>query len=116
MKLIIAHLPNDAFDPVRTELNELGVLRVTISEVHSACTETPITLRYRGASLQTRLRPELRLECVTIDGQSARVVDTLRAYAGVKGQVAVVNLEELYEDGQTNSSIPEDARRLSGVS
>ena len=34
MKLIIAHLPNDAFSPVRTALIDLGVLRVTVSEVH----------------------------------------------------------------------------------
>jgi len=34
MKLIVARLPNDAFSPVRTALIDLGVLRVTVSEVH----------------------------------------------------------------------------------
>ncbi len=33
MKMIIAHLPNDAFSPVRSALSDLGVLRVTVSEV-----------------------------------------------------------------------------------
>jgi len=45
MKLIIAHLLNDAFEPARTEPNDLGVLRITIAEVHSACTQSPIALR-----------------------------------------------------------------------
>ena len=64
MKLIIAHLPNDAFSPVRTELMDLGVLRMTVSEVHTATLQSAITLRYRGAPLHSHLRPELRLECV----------------------------------------------------
>lgn len=36
MKLIVAHLPNDAFESVRTGLLDLGVLRMTISQVHSS--------------------------------------------------------------------------------
>ena len=53
MKLIIAHLPNDAFEPARTELADLGVSRITISEVHSTSMLPAVTLRYRGAALQT---------------------------------------------------------------
>lgn len=98
MKLIIAHLPHDAFEPARTELNDLGVLRITIAEVHSACTQSPIALSYRGVSMHTHLRSELRLECVASDGQSPPVVHALRALAGVNGQVAVLDLEQLHQD------------------
>jgi hypothetical protein len=57
MKLIIAHLPStSAFEPLRRELNELGVLRVMSSQVHSSHPQSAIQLRYRGASLDTHLR------------------------------------------------------------
>ncbi len=50
MKLIIAHVPNDAFEPVRTELTDLGVLRIAMSEVHSTSAEPAITPLPRSAS------------------------------------------------------------------
>ena len=61
MKLIIAHLPNGAFESVRTDLFDLGVLRTTISEVHSSAPGSAKTLRYRGAAVRSHLRSELRL-------------------------------------------------------
>ena len=61
-------------------------------------TITPIALRYRGVSMHTHLRSELRLECVASDGQSPPVVHSLRALAGVNGQVAVLDLEQLHQD------------------
>jgi len=98
VKLIIAHLPNDALEPVRTELIDLGVLSMRISASHSTSAQQAITLQYRGASLKTHLRAELRLECVAADGQSTAVIDVLRWYAGSTGQVAVLELEELHQE------------------
>lgn len=101
MKLIIAHLPNQAFEPVRNELLDLGVSRMTISEVHSSGPQSEVTLRTRGTALRTHMRPELRLECLTSAGQAAAVVAVLRAHAtarrGLGGQVVVVDLEEVHE-------------------
>lgn len=97
MKLIIAHLPHDAFESVRTELVDLGVLRMTISEVHSANGHSAITLRYRGASLETHLRAELRLECVATDRQSPAVINVLSGNERSAGQVAVLDLEEPHQ-------------------
>ena len=94
--LIIAHLPNHAFEPARTELADLGVLRITISEVHSTSMLPAVTLRYRGAALETHLRTELRLECVAPEGEAPAVLDVLCAYAGRSGQVAVLDIEELH--------------------
>jgi len=114
MKLIIAHLPNDAFEPVRSELLDLGVLRITISEVHSSDPLSAMTLRYRGAALHTDLRSELRLECVADDGQSPAVVNVLRGHAstrrGFGGTVAVLNLEELHQASPEEHMIPDDPR------
>jgi len=115
MKLIIAHLPNDAFSPVRTELSDLGVLRVTVSEVHTASPRSAITLRYRGAPLHSDLRPELRLECVATDGQSPMIINVLRGYAGSAGQVAVLELEELHQESSQEPVFSDDPRLEAAV-
>lgn len=114
MKLIGAHLPNDAFEPVKTELLDVGVLRITISEVHSSDPLSATTLEYRGAALHTDLRSELRLECVADDDQSPAVVNVLRGHAstgwGFGGRVAVLDLEELHEASSEDHIFPDDPR------
>ncbi len=115
MKLIIAHLPNDAFSPVQTALSDLGVLRVTVSEVHTASSQSAITLRYRGAPLHSHLRPELRLECVATDGQSPMIINVLRGYAGSAGQVAVLELEELHQETSPEPVFSDDPRLETAV-
>jgi nitrogen regulatory protein PII len=120
MKLIIAHLPSDAFSSVRTALIDLGVLRVTVSEVtvsevHTASSQSAITLRYRGAPLHSHLRPELRLECVATDGQSPMIINVLRGYAGSAGQVAVLELEELHQESSQEPVFSDDPRLEAAV-
>lgn len=110
MKLIIAHVPNDVFEPVRTELTDLGVFRMAISEVHSTSARSTITLRYRGAPLSCQLRSQVRLECVATEGQSPAVIDVLRGYAGPYGQVAVLELEELHQEGSEEQEFSDDPR------
>lgn len=114
MKLIIAHLAHDAFDVVRGELRDLGVHRTTLSEVRISDPRTAVTLRYRGATMQTHLRPCLKLECVVGDEQSPSVVQLLRGHmsdAGtVPSRVAVLDLEELYEAPAKDELFPDDPR------
>ena len=110
MKLIIAHVPNDAFEPVRAELIDLGVLRMTVSEVHSTSARSAIALRYRGAPLTTHLRAELRIECVATETQSLAVIDVLRANAGCAGQIAVLDLEELHQESSAEVAFSDDRR------
>ena len=113
MKLIIAHLAHDEFDSVRGELRDLGVHRTTISEVRTSDPRTAITLRYRGATLQTHLRPCLKLECVVGDEQSS-VVQVLRRHMSegetVPSRVAVLDLKELYEAAAKDELFPDDPR------
>ena len=113
MKLIIAHLPTDVFEPVRMHLGDLGVLRLTISEVHVASGQSTITLRYRGSTLETHLEAGLRLECVATDGQAPGVINVLRGHAGSAGQVAMLDLEELHqqssEDDFSQEALPDMA-------
>ena len=115
MKMIIAHLPNGTFEAARTELNDLGVLRITMSEVHSTSAQPAITLRYRGAIVKTHLRAELRLECVATNGQSPAVIDVLCGLAGPYGQVAALDIEDLHPHWQQDDLFCEDPRRDAAV-
>lgn len=115
MKLIIANLPNDAFAPVRTALSDIGVLRVTVSEVHTTSSQPATTLRHRKALLHRHLRPELRLECVATDGQSPLIIKVLRDHAGSAGQVAVLELEELYRVFSQEPVFSDDPRLEAAV-
>ena len=114
MKLIIAHLAHDAYDSVRGELRDLGVHQTTISEVRVSDPGTAVTLRYRGATMQTHLRPCLKLECVVGDEQSPSVVRVLRRHMSegetVPSRVAVLDLEELYEAAAKDELFPDDPR------
>ena len=110
MKLIIAHVPNDAFQQVRAELIDLGVLRMTVAEVHSTSARSAIALRYRGAPLATHLRAELRIECLATETQSLAVIDVLRANAGCAGQIAVLGLEELHQESSAEVAFSDDRR------
>jgi len=112
MKMIIAHLPNSAFETLRTELGDLGVLRMAVAQVYSTSPRPSVTLRYRGAPLRTHLRAEMRLECVVTDGQSSALIDVLHGHAGQDGQIAVLDLEELHQKGWAEEDVISDDPRL----
>lgn len=92
MKLIVAHLPHDAMQPVRTELLDLGVARITISEVRSSDPGSERTLRYRGAAMNVQMGSELRLECPAPAFIVPAVVSALQAYGA---RIALIDLEDL---------------------
>ncbi len=112
MKMIIAHLPNSAFEALRTELGDLGVLRMAIAQVYSTSPRPSVTLRYRGAPVSTHLRAEMRLECVVPDGQSSAIIDILHGHTGQYGQVAVLDLEELHQKEWAEEDVFSDDPRL----
>lgn len=107
MKLIIAHLPSDEWESVRTELLDLGVLRTTISQVHSSGPQSDRTLHdLRGAEIHTHLRAELRLELVAAAEQAPAIVELLRGHVGTRwgldGRVAVLDIEGLHRSSQAD--------------
>jgi len=110
--MIIAHLQHDVFETVRSELSDLGVRRVTIAQVHSTSPQAPVTLRYRGTTLQTHLRAEIRLECVAADRYAAAVIDVLRAQAGPDGEIAVLALEALHQPQRPEDDVFSDDPRF----
>jgi nitrogen regulatory protein PII len=64
MKMIVAYIRHEAFEPIRQDLLEAGFPSLTITEVKGSGRQKGITEHYRGSELQIHLRPKLKLETV----------------------------------------------------
>ena len=64
MKMVVAYIRHEAFEPIRMDLLEAGFPSLTISEVKGSGRQKAITEHYRGSELAVHLRPKLKLECV----------------------------------------------------
>ena len=100
MKMVIAYVRHEAFEPIRTELLNLGFPSLTISEVKGSGRQKGVTERYRGAELTNYLRPKIKIECVVAASDVQTIVDTIlkhgRTGAVGDGKVFVVPVEESY--------------------
>ena len=100
MKMVVAYIRHEAFEPIRTELLELGFPSLTITEVKGSGRQKGITERYRGAELTNYLRPKIKLECVVADSDVQTIVDTIlkhgRTGAVGDGKVFVLAVDEAY--------------------
>src|SRR2546430_15349854 len=118
MKMVVAYIRHEAFEPIRTELLELGFPSLSISEVKGSGRQKGVTERYRGAELTNYLRPKVKLECVVADRDVQTIVDTIlkhgRTGAVGDGKVFVLPVEESYrgrtgEAGAADLQAPPDA-------
>ena len=100
MKMVVAYIRHEAFEPIRTELLEQGFPSISISEVKGSGRQKGVTERYRGAELTNYLRPKLKLECVVSDGDVQTIVDTVLKHGRTgqvgDGKVFVLPVEESY--------------------
>src|ERR1700742_56271 len=100
MKKVEAFLRHEAFEPIRTELLDLGFPSLTIMEVKGSGRQKGITERYRGAEVTNYLRPEIKLECVVASGDGQTIVDSILKYARTgavgDGKVFVMPVEDAY--------------------
>ncbi len=69
MKKVEAFIRHEAFEPIRTELLELGFPSMSVIEVKGSGRQKGITERYRGAELTNYLRPKIKIECVVADAR-----------------------------------------------
>jgi len=110
MKMVIAYIRHEAFEPIRGELLGLGFPSLTISEVKGSGRQKGVTERYRGAEITNYLRPKVKLETVVDDGDVQSVVDTILKHARTgavgDGKVFVAPIEESYRI-RTGESGPE---------
>jgi nitrogen regulatory protein PII len=81
MKMIVAYIRHEAFEPIREELLEAGYPSLSVLEAKGSGRQKGVTEHYRGAALPIHLRPKLRLECVVDDGSVDVVTDTILRHA-----------------------------------
>ena len=100
MKMVIAYIRHEAFEPIRTELLDLGFPSLSLSEVKGSGRQKGITERYRGAEVTNYLRPKIKIECVVADSDTQTIVDTILKHARTgavgDGKVVVMPVEEAY--------------------
>lgn len=100
MKMVVAYIRHESFEPIRTELLELGFPSLSISEVKGSGRQKGITERYRGAELTNYLRPKIKIECVVASDDVQTIVDTILKHARTgavgDGKVFVMPVEEAY--------------------
>ena len=100
MKMVVAYIRHEAFEPIRADLLELGFPSLSISEVKGSGRQKGITERYRGAEVTNYLRPKVKIECVVADRDVQTIVDTILKHARTgavgDGKVFVLPVEEAY--------------------
>jgi len=100
MKMVCAYVRHEAFEPIRTELLELGFPSLSIAEVKGSGRQKGITEHYRGAEVTNYLRPKIKIECVVSDRDVQAIVDTILKHARTgnvgDGKVFVMPVEEAY--------------------
>jgi nitrogen regulatory protein PII len=81
MKMVVAYIRHEAFEPIREELLDKGFPSLTIGEVKGSGRQKGITEHYRGSSIAIHLRPKLRVECVVDDQDAPIIVESILKYA-----------------------------------
>jgi nitrogen regulatory protein PII len=98
MKMVIAYIRHEAFEPIRQDLLGAGFPSLSITEVKGSGRQKGITEHYRGSELVINLRPKLKIECVVDDGDAALVTDTILRHARTgnvgDGKIFVQSVEE----------------------
>ena len=109
MKKVEAYIRHEAFEPIRTELVELGFPSLSITEVKGSGRQKGITEHYRGSAVTIHLRPKLKLEIVVDDKDAVTVKDVILRHARTgavgDGKIFVLPVEEAIrirtgEDGE----------------
>jgi nitrogen regulatory protein PII len=77
MKMIVAYVRHEAFEPIREDLLEMGFPSLSVSEVKGSGRQKGIVETYRGAQLTNHLRPKIKIEIVVEDSDAQKVVDAI---------------------------------------
>ncbi|RZS34657.1 nitrogen regulatory protein P-II family [Herbihabitans rhizosphaerae] len=77
MKLVTAIIKPFTLDDVKSALEQLGVLGMTVSEVQGYGRQKGHTEVYRGAEYAVDFVPKVKIEVVTDDATAEKVVDAV---------------------------------------
>ncbi|HKF81224.1 MAG TPA: P-II family nitrogen regulator [Thermoleophilaceae bacterium] len=98
MKMVVAYIRHEAFEPIRQELLEAGFPSLSITEVKGSGRQKAITEHYRGSELAVHLRPKLKLECVVESKDVGLIKETILRHARTgsvgDGKLFVLPVEE----------------------
>jgi nitrogen regulatory protein P-II 1 len=98
MKKIEAIIKPFKLDEVKDALNEIGIQGMTVTEVKGFGRQKGHTELYRGAEYVVDFIPKIKLEIVTSDELTAKVVGTIEQVAKTgkigDGKIFVYNVEE----------------------
>ena len=81
MKMVVAYIRHEAFEPIRQALLDAGLPSLSITEVKGSGRQKGITEHYRGSEIAIHLRPKLKLECVVEESDVPLVTDAILRYA-----------------------------------
>ena len=99
MKKIEAIIKPFKLDEVKDELNSIGVLGLTVSEVKGYGRQKGHTELYRGAEYAVDFLPKIKIELVIDDGLVEDAVNAIKnnAHTGRigDGKIFVTNIEEV---------------------
>jgi nitrogen regulatory protein PII len=98
MKKIEAIIKPFKLDEVKDALNEIGIQGMTVTEVKGFGRQKGHTELYRGAEYVVDFIPKIKLEIVTSDQLTAKVVGSIEQVAKTgkigDGKIFVYNVEE----------------------
>jgi nitrogen regulatory protein PII len=81
MKMVVAYIRHEAFEPIRQELLAAGFPSLSVTEVKGSGRQKGITEHYRGSDLVIHLRPKLKIECVVETEHADAVTNTILRHA-----------------------------------
>ena len=98
MKMVVAYIRHEAFEPIRQELLDAGFPSLSVTEVKGSGRQKGITEHYRGSDLVIHLRPKLKIECVVESDDADTVTETILRHARTgsvgDGKIFVLPVEE----------------------
>ncbi len=98
MKMVIAYIRHEAFEPIRMELLDAGFPSLTVTEVKGSGRQKAITEHYRGSSLAVHLRPKLKLEIVVEEKDLGVIKESVLRHARTgsvgDGKLFVLHVED----------------------
>jgi nitrogen regulatory protein PII len=96
MKMVVAYVEPERFDPIRDDLLGLGFASISVVNASGSVPEATISASYRGTKIEQHLRPKARIECVVGADHASTVVETILKHGGERSFVFVVPVEQAY--------------------
>jgi len=96
VKLIVAYIDGAEFEPFREELVGLGIPTLSVADAGGALPDATVAGTYRGTTIESHVRPKVRVECVVGDDLVSTVVDAVLKHEGKGAFAFVVAVEQAY--------------------